>query len=95
MIIQTINFKSQLTEEEVMRIAKEREPQFQAISGLIQKYYIKPQQEDHYGGVYIWDSVESLNAYRASDLAASIPKAYGIIGAPDIEIVDLIFQLRK
>lgn len=95
MIIQTIKFKSQLTEEEVMRIAKEREPQFQAISGLIQKYYIKQQQQDHYGGVYIWDSLESLNAYRASDLAASIPKAYGIIGAPDIEIMDLIFQLRK
>jgi heme-degrading monooxygenase HmoA len=95
MIIQTIKFKSQLTEEEVMRIAREREPQFKAIPGLIQKYYIKPQQDDHYGGVYIWDSAASLNAYRASDLAASIPKAYGIIGAPDVEIVDVIFQLRK
>jgi len=95
MIIQTIKFKSQLTEEEVMRIARERESQFQAIPGLIQKYYIKPQQENHYGGVYIWDSIESLNAYRASDLATSIPTAYGIIGVPDIEVVDVIFQLRK
>ncbi len=94
MIIQTIKFKSHLTEEEVMRIAKEREPQFKAIPGLIQKYDIKPHQKDHYG-VYIWDSVESLNAYRVSDLAASIPKAYDIIGAPDIEVVDVIFQLKQ
>lgn len=95
MIIQTIRFKSNLAEEEVLRIAKEREPQFQVIPGLIQKYYVKPKQEEHYGGVYIWDSIESLNAFRSSDLAASIPKAYGIIGAPDIEIVDVLFQLRK
>jgi len=30
MIIQTIKFASQLSEEEVMRVAREREPQFQA-----------------------------------------------------------------
>jgi len=43
MIIQTLKIKSELTENEVMRIAREREPQFQAIPGLIQKYcLIKP-----------------------------------------------------
>ena len=94
MIIQTIKFASQLSEEEVMRVAREREPQFQAIPGLIQKYYIKPANDGYYGGIYVWESVESLNAYTASDLARSIPEAYGVIGTPEIETMDVLFQLR-
>jgi heme-degrading monooxygenase HmoA len=95
MIIQTIKFKSQFTEEEVMRIAKEREPLFMAIPGLIQKYYVKPLKEGYYGGIYVWDSVESLQTYRDSDLAKSIPQAYAVMGTPEIEVLDVLFQLRK
>lgn len=94
MIIQTIKFRSRLSEEEVMRIAREREPQFKAIPGLIQKYYVKPEKDGYFGGIYVWDSIESLNAYRVSDLARSIPDAYGVIGAPEIETMDVLFQLR-
>ena len=95
MIIQYINFKSELSEEEILRIAKERKSQFRAISGLVQKYYVKGDQPGHYGGVYIWDSVESLQDYRMSDLAASIPNVYKIIGKPKVEILDVLFQLRE
>ena len=95
MILQIIKFKSQLSEEEIIRIAKERETQFQTIPGLLQKYYVKPDQTGQYGGVYVWDSVESLKAYRESALAASIPKAYEVIETPDIEIMDVLFQLRE
>jgi len=95
MIIQTIKFASRLSEEEVMKVAREREPQFQAIPGLTQKYYVKLEKDRYYGGIYVWDSIESLNAYRASDLARSIPEAYGVVGTPEIETMDMLFQLRK
>ena len=94
MIIQIIKFKSRLSEAELRRIAREREPQFRAIHGLIQKYYAKFPNDGYYGGIYVWDSTESLKSYRASDLAASIPDAYGVIGAPVIETVDIFSQLR-
>lgn len=94
MIIQIIKFESALSEDEVMAVAKERVPQFRKIPGLLQKYYVKLDRPNHYGGVYIWDSKESLSAYRESDLAASIPAAYKVIGKPGVEILNGLFQLR-
>lgn len=94
MILQFIKLKSALPEEELLRRAKEREPRFKALPGLLQKYYVKLAAPGYYGGVYVWDSQESLQAYRASDLAASIPDAYEISEAPDIEIMEVFFQLR-
>lgn len=39
--MQIVKLKTELSEEEMLKIAKEREPQFKAISGIIQKYYVK------------------------------------------------------
>ena len=95
MIIQIIKLKTNLAEEELLKRAREREPQFKAIPGLLQKYYVKIGESGQYGGIYVWDSPESLKSYRESDLAASIPEAYEIIEAPNIELLDVLFQLRK
>ena len=95
MIIQIVKFETSLSEDEVIAVANERLDRFQALPGLVQKYYIKLEQPNHYGGVYIWDSIESLSAYRKSDLASSIPEAYKVKGTPDIEIVDVLFPLRE
>ncbi|TPN82910.1 YdhR family protein [Aquimarina algicola] len=95
MILQIIKLKSDLPEEELQKRAKNREPNFKSISGLLQKYYIKTSKEGEYGGVYIWDSLQSLQAYQQSDLAKSIPAAYAIKEVPDIEMMDIIFQLRN
>lgn len=94
MVIQIIKLKTNLSEEELLRRARGREPQFKAIQGLLQKYYAKigPGQ---YGGIYVWDSADSLKSFRKSDLAASIPEAYELIEAPNIEIMDILFQLRE
>ena len=95
MIIQIIKLKTNLLEEELLRRAKEREPQFKAIPGLLQKYYVKIGKSGQYGGIYVWDSTESLASYRESDLAASIPEVYEISEVPNIETLDVLFQLRK
>ena len=95
MVLQIIKLKSNLPAEELLNRAKERAPQFSDIPGLFQKYYVKSAEPGHYGGIYVWDSSESLQSYRASDLAKSIPEAYEIIEAPSIEIMDILFQLRE
>jgi heme-degrading monooxygenase HmoA len=95
MIVQIVRFETTLSEEKVLATAKERAPQFKAMPGLLQKYYVKLGQPNQYGGIYIWDSMESLSSYRESDLAASIPEAYKVVGPPSIEIFDTLFQLRE
>ncbi len=94
MITQIVKLKSSLSEEEVMAVAEERAPQFRAIPGLMQKYYVKLDQPNQYGGIYIWDSRESLMAFRETELAATIPLAYKVTEPPQIEILDILFQLR-
>ena len=94
MILQIIKLKSNLPEDELLKRAKEREPQFTAIPGLLQKYYVKIDESGAYGGIYVWDSPEALSSYKESDLAKSIPEAYEITEAPNIEIMDILFQLR-
>ena len=95
MILQVIKLKSNLSEEQLLTKAHERAPQFEAIPGLLQKYYVKTSEPNQYGGVYVWDSPESLQAFRDSDLAKSIPAAYEIIEAPQVELMNILFQLRS
>lgn len=94
MIIQFIKFESALSEDEVLDVAESRLDQFRALPGLLQKYYVKLNKENSYGGIYVWDAMDSLKEYRESDLAASIPAAYKVVGKPDVEILETFSQLR-
>lgn len=95
MIIQIVKFETSLTEEEVIAVANERIDQFRAMPGLLQKYYVKLQRPNSYGGVYVWESMESLAAFRETDLAKTIPQAYRVKGEPEIEIMQGLFPLRE
>lgn len=94
-IIQIVRIKTELSEEEMFKIAKEREPMFKEIPGIIQKYYVKMKEPGMFGGIYIWDSIESLREFRESELALTIAKAYQAIEPPSVEIVDIMFELRE
>jgi hypothetical protein len=94
MVVQFIKFKSALSIDEVMRIAHERIDRFRAIPGLIQKYYFVEESTGEIGGIYLWDSMESLQAYRESDLAKTIAAAYKVEWQPRIEVLKVIETLR-
>jgi heme-degrading monooxygenase HmoA len=94
MVIQVVKFKTVLSDAEVQRLFKERAPQYRGLSGLVQKYYVRENQTGAYGGIYLWDSAESLRAFRESDLARSIPEAYHVTGQPRAEVFEMILTLR-
>ena len=95
MIIQIIRLKSNLEESELLSRAEKRLPQFKAIAGLLQKYYVKLAEPGQYGGLYVWESREALKEFQSSELAASIPAAYEIIEAPDVELLEVFSALRE
>ncbi len=94
MVVQIVRFKSGLTYEQLMKVAEERAPQFRALKGLVQKYYLKYDGADEYGAVYLWESEAALKEYRESELFRTIPATYQIQGAPDIQIAELVMPLR-
>jgi len=89
-----VRFKSRLTLDEVMNVVEERAPEFQALQGLQQKYYLQDAVSGEYGGLYLWESQDALTAYRESELRASIAKAYQVEGEPRVEVYRIVKTLR-
>jgi len=90
-----VRFKTQLPLDEIMTIANERSPEFRALAGLQQKYYLHDAATGEIGGLYLWDSQEAMAEYRDSELRASIARAYQAEGEPRIEIYRVVKTLRE
>lgn len=95
MIIQIIRYKSGLSQDEVKRKFVERSDRYRKIQGLIQKYYVKFTETDQYGGIYIWDSLESLETWTAGNLSGTIAETYKIKGLPEKELAEVMLVLHK
>ncbi len=54
MIMQIVKLKSELDDAELERVARERLPHFEAIHGLVQKYYVRREGKGAFAGVYLW-----------------------------------------
>ena len=93
-VVQIVQFESNKTRDEVLAAAYERRPQFEAMEGLVQKYYLEMEAPNTYGGVYIWKDKASMAAFLQSDLFKGIPAAYGISSAPEVQIASGLYPLR-
>lgn len=89
-----VRFKSKLSFDEVMEIAEARAPEFEALEGLQQKYYLQDTTTGEIAGLYLWESPEALSAYRDSALRASIAEAYQAEGEPRVEVYRVVKSLR-
>jgi heme-degrading monooxygenase HmoA len=94
MIIRFVKFKSALSNSEVMRLFKQRAPEYHKLPGLLQKHYIRDKHTGEYGAVYLWDSMKSMQEFQQSELSRSIPLVYKIENQPRVEILDVAFTLR-
>lgn len=93
-VVLLVKLRSKLSSDELERRYRERMPQFRELPGLLQKYYLNDEKTKELGGLYIWDSEESLQNYLASDLRKTIAAAYEAEGEPRVERLDVIDILR-
>jgi heme-degrading monooxygenase HmoA len=93
-LILLVRFASELSLEEAIEVMNARAPEFAALPGLRQKYYLQDDVTGELAGLYLWDSAEDFSAYRESELRATIAKAYRVKGEPRIEIYQVLRPLR-
>ena len=89
-----VRFRSKLSLEEVMKVAEERAPEFRALAGLQQKYYLQDAESGEIAGLYLWKSPEALAEYRDSELRATIAAAYQAEGDTRVEVYKVLMPLR-
>ncbi len=89
-----VKMTSKLSHDEIVEIMNRRAPEFRALEGLEQKYYLHDPATGEYGGFYVWRSIDDVAAYRQSDLAASIAAAYQGVAAPDVTVFEIVMPLR-
>ena len=89
-----VRFKSRLPHDDVMKVVEERLPDFRALPGLQQKFYLQEPETGEYAGLYLWESGEALRDFSESELRATIAKAYQVEGTPRIEVYGVVQALR-
>jgi heme-degrading monooxygenase HmoA len=94
MLAMIVRFKTELSRERLFEMSREREPQYRALTGLKQKYYLQ-YGPGEFGAVYIWESEADMKAFRESELARSIPAVYKVQGTPSFERGDVLMLLRS
>ena len=90
-----VRFKSRLSLAEITRVAEERAPEFRALAGLQQKYYLQDGASGEIAGLYLWSSPDALAEYRDSELRATIAEAYQAEGEPSVEVYRVVMTLRE
>lgn len=95
MIAQIVRFRSGLPAGEVPAVFEARAPQYRAVPGLVQKIYLSFPGTGEHGAVYLWETAEAMQAFRASDLARSIPQAYQVQGDPAVDVGQVELVLRE
>ena len=91
MHIQIINFNlSGITREQYEGGCDELAQAFADLPGLISKHWLADDENNTYGGVYIWESKDAYEGYLKSDLFAGVGSnpALANIVSKDFDVIE-------
>ncbi len=95
MIAQIVRFRSRMSDQQVLQTYEARAPRYRSLPGLIEKYYLHFADTGEHGAVYLWKSVDAMNAFRESKLAHSISEAYQVEAAPVVHTGTVVMTLHS
>jgi putative monooxygenase ydhR len=87
-----VRIKSGLDADEYDRRLVERRPRFREVPGLVQKIYGRDGATGDVCGIYFFESMETLEAFRETELARTIPFAYEAIEVRR-EVYEVLYPL--
>ncbi len=90
MHIQIVNFQlKDITAIDFQKLCDELAPTFAGLDGLISKVWLANEETNTYGGVYLWESREAMDAYKAGEIYASIGANPALVNvtATDFEVI--------
>jgi hypothetical protein len=92
-VILFVRIKSGLEPQEFERRLAERRPRFLDVPGLTQKMYGRCPSSGDVCGIYFFESMEALVAFRETELARTIPGAYEAIEVRR-EVFSVLYPLK-
>lgn len=98
MEVLVVLYKSGLPMKEVLELFDKGADKYREVNGLLQKLYVRDEQTDHVGGIYIFEPKESLEAFRNSNLAKSIGDAYKFVEPPTrrvLNVTKVLFEKKE
>ncbi|MCL4814173.1 MAG: monooxygenase [Vicinamibacteraceae bacterium] len=93
MIVQIVRWKSGLTEAEVLALFEARAAHYREVPGLVQKYYLR-YESGEFGAVYLWESAEALETFRASEVGRGMAGVFAIEGQKAVHLADVVLALH-
>lgn len=88
-------FKSGLPKNEVLKRFEDRANKYREVKGLLQKYYVHDESSGEFGGIYIFDTKENLEAFRNSVLSKSIGETYQYLEPPTRKVFSVSLVLYE
>lgn len=80
-----MTYRSRLPENRVLELYGERAGRYRAAPGLVEKHYLHDAATHRYGGVYLWETREAMEAYWTPERLADLKETYAMEGEPRIE----------
>lgn len=87
--IVSMRFRSNKSEEELMKLSDEGLEKFRGLHGLSQKYYVKDSETGVLGGIYVFHTRQAAEDYVNGPIVGSVRERYGIEGELTIELLDV------
>jgi hypothetical protein len=92
MVIHIVRFRSGLSDKRIAELFETRAPEYLAVPGLLQKYYLRFRSGEH-GGVYVWESEAAMKEFVVGRLAGSICDVYRVEESVR-DVADVVLALR-
>ncbi|GAB3807207.1 hypothetical protein GCM10028798_31310 [Humibacter antri] len=90
-----MRFRSQLSDDDLLRLSRESLPKFRALPGLRQKYYVQNHEDGIVGGVYLFESEREARDYATGPIVAAVPERFGVTGDVSVEVLEVTLTLDE